>query len=1678
MEPLEDRCLLSVGGLGAVGDSLTDEYVDPDQGHPYAMTWFQTQGATGVACGDYRVDPENWGDVREEGWEFNWAQAGATSASLLADGQHTGLAQQVIDGHVTHAVMAIGQNDYVPLGAAYLGIYSGTWTQDDIDTHNEGILANIETALSTLTATDVALVMSNVIDYGVAPTVWGNPALSNVAGRQAVADAISQLNDGVADLAAAFGIPLVDMYGLTKDYLGEHGSEIPSQTVGGVVITNTAGVDGHNAFVADGIHPHTVLQAISANCYAEALNLGYGADLDQLLEVEMLLLAGIFGTGETLLVDYASYVHLPRDFGDAPDAAAGTTIGDYNTRADDGGPSHVIVPGLAMGANLDGELDAAQSPGADGDDTDRATDDEDGLVDPAGDLSLVEGAAPAVEVTVTNATGSAATLYGWIDYNADGVFDNAAERASVAVPDGTNGVVTLDFPAVPQGSAGDTFARFRLSTDAAAADPTGEADDGEVEDYAVSIVALDFGDAYEFWLPGLGWEGYNTSAAHGGPSHVIVPGLFMGDNIDGEPDGFPTIDADGDDNNGTPDDEDGLVDPAGDLVFVVGVAPAVELTVTNTTGSAATLYGWIDYNGDALFDNATERASVAVPNGTDGQVVTLDFPVAPSTEVGSMGARFRLSTDAAAADPTGEADDGEVEDYMAYRYSADFGDAPDAVAGTGPGEYSTRAADGGPSHLTVAGLFMGAGVDEEPEAFPSAGADGDDTDGTPDDEDGLADPAGDLALLVGAAPAVEVTVTNTTGGAATLYGWIDYNADGVFDNATERASVAVPDGTNGVVTLNFPAVPQGSAGDTFARFRLSTDAAAADPTGDADDGEVEDYTVSIDSLDFGDAPDWAAGTGEGDYNTRAADNGPSHLIVPGLRMGANIDGEPDASPHSNALGDDQVATPDDEDGLGDSASLYLPQGSAPEVQVTVTNTTGGAATLYGWIDYNEDGVFDNATERASAPVPDGTDAGVVTLNFPVAPTGPYVYSTFARFRLSTDAAAADPTGEAGDGEVEDYIVQIVPADFGDAPDPYDGVPGEYPTMLPGGAWHGVDPHCYLGDLVDAEPDGQPTALADGDDANGLDDDDGVVLQSAIVPGGQVTLNVYVTNVSMPFAFLQAWIDLDQNGDWLGTDEHFLVNEYLESTLPHHQFQVSVPATASVGPTYVRFRLSTKSDLESGGFGFSGEVEDYLAIVVNEDLGPIGFAERAGLDLSAGDLWYQIETTRAGYVTFQATCDAGAGTVEMTVYDADGAEVDSSATGTGTERVDLQAAGPGEFYFVKLAGTNPDVDLKALNMLSLVGTAAYVMGTNGADSCTYDTDASRLITVNGVEYHFTDPEVDCLLFMGAGGNDSAVFNGSAEDERVRMFPRSRTMPLAPWKYTFATTRVETVTANGGGGDDTVQMYDSPQDDTFSAGPDWAQMEGPGFTLTAYGFRWMHSYSGQGGDDKAELSDLNADPGTPEPVWLCGIPGDSRFYSTGYGFLVRMRGFGQVSAQGHGDDDVANLMDSAGEDNFEAYADWGRMTYEDGTFVEASDYRYLHGFSREGGNDKARVYDEIVAGTKYATTFVGYVNSPILYFGQNAPLVRAWDFEELRVSTDGVDDVAKVYDSPGHSDWLDVPYAGSASYDPADAVFQNANGLIFLDAFEWLKAVTSEDTDTALIDPAYADKVILEGNWIVL
>ncbi len=224
----------------------------------------------------------------------------------------------------------------------------------------------------------------------------------------------------------------------------------------------------------------------------------------------------------------------------------------------------------------------------------------------------------------------------------------------------------------------------------------------------------------------------------------------------------------------------------------------------------------------------------------------------------------------------------------------------------------------------------------------------------------------------------------------------------------------------------------------FLRRVQSTIAEISMPSRRRRAGGVGSTLVSIDLLedrvvlaaDFGDAPDSSINTGKNDYQTTAPSNGPRHTIdstKTTLFLGASVDGDLGLSQSRAAVLDDLFSAggKDDEDGVLNALDLTSTVGANAKVTLSATNKTTKAATLYGWIDFNQNGIFENATERASIAVPKGTTAGRFTLTFPTTPPA-NLGLTYSRFRLSTDSAAANPIGLARDGEVEDYPFVIRP----------------------------------------------------------------------------------------------------------------------------------------------------------------------------------------------------------------------------------------------------------------------------------------------------------------------------------------------------------------------------------------------------------------------------------------------------------------------------------------------------------------------------------------------------------------------------------------------------------------------------------------------------------------------------
>src|SRR5205085_7692524 len=120
------------------------------------------------------------------------------------------------------------------------------------------------------------------------------------------------------------------------------------------------------------------------------------------------------------------------------------------------------------------------------------------------------------------------------------------------------------------------------------------------------------------------------------------------------------------------------------------------------------------------------------------------------------------------------------------------------------------------------------------------------------------------------------------------------------------------------------------------------------------------------------------------------------------------------------------------------------------------------------------------------------------------------------------------------------------------------------------------------------------SLAQGDDNNGLSDEDGIEFVSAIVPGQTATIQVTVSNAANG-ARLDAWLDFDGDGSWSQASDRIFTNRFLNAGVNTLTF--AVPGTARIGATFARFRLPSAGINSFTGAAPDGEVEDYRVGIV-------------------------------------------------------------------------------------------------------------------------------------------------------------------------------------------------------------------------------------------------------------------------------------------------------------------------------------------------------------------------------------------------------------------------------------------------------------------------------------------------
>lgn len=222
----------------------------------------------------------------------------------------------------------------------------------------------------------------------------------------------------------------------------------------------------------------------------------------------------------------------------------------------------------------------------------------------------------------------------------------------------------------------------------------------------------------------------------------------------------------------------------------------------------------------------------------------------------------------------------------------------------------------------------------------------------------------------------------------------------------------------------------------------------------------------------------------------------------------------------------------------------------------------GDVLNYTW-DLNGDGVFETNTTTNAVPLPPLSWTVLQAAGI----TAPAEYNASLRV---TDTAGLTST--------RSFSLRTRTVDYGDAPD-------SYGTLKPNGAAHELVGNLWLGSGVTSDFNGQPSVAAN------LDTDNGVIFTSLFERTTGVSLPTTMNVTASIAGKLDAWLDLNRNGIF-ESSEHTAYNVVAGV----NALSVMIPSSASLGATYMRFRISTAGGLQPTGRVVGGEVEDYAVTI--------------------------------------------------------------------------------------------------------------------------------------------------------------------------------------------------------------------------------------------------------------------------------------------------------------------------------------------------------------------------------------------------------------------------------------------------------------------------------------------------
>lgn len=562
--------------------------------------------------------------------------------------------------------------------------------------------------------------------------------------------------------------------------------------------------------------------------------------------------------------------------------------------------------------------------------------------------------------------------------------------------------------------------------------------------------------------------------------------------------------------------------------------------------------------------------------------------------------------------------------------------------------------------------------------------------------------------------------------------WIDFDQNGTFDDPSERVFDTVTNSTGQLSTQSFsvPSVPNGK---TYIRV-VSSETSNPSPCGTYANGETEDYSIELFTY----------------CTSNASFSGDSKIDSVGL----------------NTLHKSSVPTACET--YTDNTNLSTNLGTGATYTISVKHgTCFGYYTNYqrAWIDFNQDGVFQDPAERI---IDASTSSSLqVNSNTFTVPSGSVAGTTRMRV-VSSEDPNPSPCGTYDYGETEDYSINIFIYCASYATNTFD-------TKI---------------DSVGLNQLHQPSSPTTCETYT-----DYLNVSTVLGRGNPYTLTVKNGSCGSYYTMdKRAWIDFDQNGVFDDPAER-IMDTTSTAALQAQSSSFIVPANAMLGITRMRVIGDESGPSDPCGSYSYGETEDYTIEIIDCALPTIDSVVSAsvcgsdsmvlGAIASSGEIsWYSsatggtmldtgstfatpvLSSTTTYYVSTSNFCGSSARTPVVATVNT--IPVLSNLSGntrcdSGTVAVSAASSAGTIYWYTSAFNTIPIDSGTSVNTLVFHQTGWYYVDATDSNNCTSVRDSVMIIVNNSSTSSIT--LTSCYAILSPSGMYTYTTSGTYSDTLV-------------------------------------------------------------------------------------------------------------------------------------------------------------------------------------------------------------------------------------------------------------------------------------------------------------------------